>query len=515
MTPHNHPNPDPNAAPPAKELIDFRALFDWGLLLWSFILKRKRWPIGFVVAAVALGAIAVKVMPKTFEAGTQLLAKRNQNLSTRSENTFVGLTDGANEVLHRRENLESMVKKTDLVNAYLETKAPIARLKDDIMGLFREPPAREDIADQLVGDLEKNLTVETEDNTITISVQWSNAQKAFELVTAAQQAFLEERHIEEVSHLIEATAILEGRAAKQRSQIESAIEHLEKVIATREREVRAKAKEKTAELEKEAPAGEKPVAKRRLQVLDEPAKDDAAVRRLSELQVLIEEQQKALSELTSESQRTLVGLQRQLEERRAVYTDEHPMIADLKRKIQGAQAESPQVSRLRSELHQLEAEQKALQRQTGETGQRRVVTTSGMRELNQRISAIEIPEDLSPDDPEVQYARSGLSFAIRAYEESLWGIERARVDLDTAQAAFKYRYRVITPAEVPRGPIKPKKILVLLGAVLGGLAVGVFVAIALELKRDLIRESWQIERSIGLPVVANLELPKLDQPRPG
>jgi len=143
------------------------------------------------------------------------------------------------------------------------------------------------------------------------------------------------------------------------------------------------------------------------------------------------------------------------------------------------------------------------------------VPGSGMKELNQRISAIEIPEDLSPNDPEVQYARSGLNFAIRAYEENLWAIERARVDLDTAQAAFKYRYRVITPADVPRGPIKPKKILVLLGALLGGLAVGVFVAIALELKRDLIRETWQIERSVGLPVVANLDLPKLNPSRPG
>lgn len=490
-------------------------MLDWGILLWSFIVKRKWWPIGFVAAAGVFAVVAVKVLPKTFEAGTQLLAKRNQNLSTRSENTFVGLTDGATETLHRRENLESMVKKTDLVNAYLERRAPIIKFKDDIMGLVREPPSKEDIAEQLVGDLDKNLIVATENNTITITVQWPDAEKAYDLVTAAQQAFLEERHLEEVSHLIEATAILEGRAAKQRNQIESAIAHLEKVVAKREKEMRAASKVEEEQVSGQEGTGPKPVAKQRLQVVDTPAKDDAAVRRLSELQVMIEERQKALSELTNETQRTVVDLQRKLQERRAVYTDAHPAIADLRRKLQVAQAESPQVSRLRGELHQLQAEQTALQRQTGTPTQRRVATASGMKELSQRISAIAIPEDLDPDDPEVQYARSGLNFSIRAYEENLWSIERARVDLDTAQAAFKYRYRVITPADVPRGPIKPKKVLVLLGAILGGLMVGLFVAIALELKRDLIQESWQIERSVGLPVVANLDLPKLNPPRPG
>lgn len=514
MIPNKQLSPESNAAPPPKDLVDFRALLDWGILLWSFIVKRKWWPIGFVLASGVLAVIAVKVMPKTFEAGTQLLAKRNQNLSTKNENTFVGLTDGATEILHRRENLESMVKKTDLVNAYLERRAPIVKLKDDVMALVREPPEKEDIAEQLVGDLDKNLLVETENNTITISVQWSDAEKAYELVTAAQQSFLEERHLEEVSHLIEATAILEGRAAKQRNQIESAIAHLEKVITTRENEVRAQSKAKAEGNGQDDKEDPKPVARRRV-VLDTPAQDDSAVRRLSELQVMIEEREKALSELTTETQRTVVGLQQQLEERRAVYTDAHPAIADLKRKLQVAQSESPQVSRLRGELHQLQAEQAALQRQTGTTPQRRVATASGVKDLNQRISAIEIPENLSPDDPEVQYARSGLNFAIRAYEENLWSIERARVDLDTAQAAFKYRYRVITPADIPRGPIKPKKVLVLLGAVLGGLMVGLFVAIALELKRDLIQESWQIERAVGLPVVANLELPKLNPPRPG
>jgi uncharacterized protein involved in exopolysaccharide biosynthesis len=46
--------------------------------------------------------------------------------------------------------------------------------------------------------------------------------------------------------------------------------------------------------------------------------------------------------------------------------------------------------------------------------------------------------------------------AVNKYATLRDKIGTARVDLDTAQAAFKHRYRIVIPAEVPDKPSKPK-----------------------------------------------------------
>src|SRR3990167_5647193 len=65
------------------------------------------------------------------------------------------------------------------------------------------------------------------------------------------------------------------------------------------------------------------------------------------------------------------------------------------------------------------------------------------------------------DDPMVEFSRNNLRVAAAKYEELLMRIDGARIEQDTARAAFKYRYSVVRPASVPKKPVKPDVAMIL------------------------------------------------------
>jgi uncharacterized protein involved in exopolysaccharide biosynthesis len=102
-----------------------------------------------------------------------------------------------------------------------------------------------------------------------------------------------------------------------------------------------------------------------------------------------------------------------------------------------------------------------------------------------------------------------LSTALSKYSELRGEIRSARIRLDTAQAAFNYRYKIVAPASLPGKPSKPKVLNVLVIGLLGALALALLVPIALELKTGIIVERWQVH-ALKIPVLGELSLPPRD-----
>src|SRR6185437_12677295 len=105
---------------------------------------------------------------------------------------------------------------------------------------------------------------------------------------------------------------------------------------------------------------------------------------------------------------------------------------------------------------------------------------------------LRLDEELREDrDPAVVYARGRLRDAMEKYSALCDKVHAAQIDLETAQAAFKYRYSVITPAKVPRHPSKPSVPLILVASLLAAILGAIVVVVIADIRSGLLVERWQ------------------------
>jgi uncharacterized protein involved in exopolysaccharide biosynthesis len=90
-------------------------------------------------------------------------------------------------------------------------------------------------------------------------------------------------------------------------------------------------------------------------------------------------------------------------------------------------------------------------------------------------------------------------------------IETTQIDFDTAEAAFKYRYSVVEPPLYPKKPSKPNALLVVIAGLVGGLFVGIFAAVVVDVRRGRFVERWQVERTLDLPTLGEVDFASLEQ----
>jgi hypothetical protein len=510
-----HHTIEPQDPAESEQIVNFPALLNWLRLSWNAIRQRKAVVFGVAVTIFALGCLALLVMPKTYHVESRLSARRNEALATNADSG--PLTRSAAEIVKSRDNLRGLVLQTRLTSEWSKRRAPILRFKDWLLTSLSRPPTEKELSDGLVGYLEKKLVVWADEGTVNILLDWPDGPTAYQLVEAAQQTFLEARHVQEVSTVAEAASILESHAAELRRQIDTAVAEIQRLQGERAERLKVEAgheqKEKQDALEaqrKAALAAEAAFA-RKASTGEPPAVDEAVTRRLGELPTQIEAKQRVLASLTDIRERRLADLHAQLAEQRALYTDAHPVVTDIQQKIQASSQESPQVKQLRGEISGMKEEYERLKASLPAETKAKVapIFLGGGAKKSEALPSqiIQIGNDADDGDPQVQYARAKLKFAIDEYQSLLGRIQKTRIELDTAQAGFKYRYAVVTPPEVPKGPTKPKPLLVILGALFGGLLVGAIAGIALELRGGAVRESWQIEDGLSLPVLATIELP--------
>jgi uncharacterized protein involved in exopolysaccharide biosynthesis len=113
--------------------------------------------------------------------------------------------------------------------------------------------------------------------------------------------------------------------------------------------------------------------------------------------------------------------------------------------------------------------------------------------------------DADTADARVSYVQSRLRLAVSAYGDLLDRLDGARIELETARAAFKYRYRVLDPVKVPKKPAKPNVPIFLVGGLILAALLGVAAAVLTDLGGGRVLEAWQVERQLGLPVLAAIK----------
>jgi hypothetical protein len=428
------------------------------------------------VVGLSFGLMAL--LPKTYEVRTILQAQAVMAIPAMGSRAGVEIdppTKQALETVLRRDNLLALIRQTDLVAEWPATRAPLVRARDAISDRLFGPPTEQERTEALTRFLAGAMWVRTREGIVDIGIHFPDARLAVRLVETAVENFVEARHSFEVSSIADAISLLESRTAQTRELLEEARRTLEAL-----RRQRAQRLGHRVAAEEPAPS--------------QPVPDQET----SQLLVHIQARRQAIADLEQFHRRRVAELEARLGEQRALYGETHPAVVDVLRAVQTARQESPQTVALRRELAGLEA-------QVAKRGFRPdTPLQSTHRAMVEEVVALDPDDPLEDEEPDILFAKTRMRDTLGRYTGMIDRVDSARLELDTAQAAFKYRYSVIWPAEQPRGPIDPDPKSILLGSLVAGLVVALLATVLVDLRRRRLVARWQVEQTIGRPLLGEV-----------
>ncbi len=405
-------------------------------------------------AAFALSILAtlgiLRVLPRTYHVQTQLIARRQQVLPSLARPSLgdESPTAGAYDLVHRRDNLAAIVREVGLID-----QAHAAAVKPG-----RERLSEEDLLKLLIRRLDTALVVSPGDGTLTISIDWPDPDLAVRIVGAAVRNYLEARRLLETQPIEEAIGTLESRAAVLRADVESLLVEAQK--------------QRPAQLRGKVAAAVEP-------------RSEAEIR-AERMEASIRAKRDALREGADYRRRRLAELRAKLTQEEAVYGPGYPSQVGMKQEIEALSRPSRQMESLQDELREAEANYRS------QFGRMPSFSSSGLLDA---ASQREPP----PDSPEAR-----LKHATLEYQAMMERIGGAHIELETARAAFKYRYSVIWPAERPNKPDRPKTPTILAAGTFMGLLLAFCAAFVADFLSGRIVERAQIEQKLGLQILGDL-----------
>jgi uncharacterized protein involved in exopolysaccharide biosynthesis len=446
--------------------------------------------ITFMIVAV-LGIALAKTMPRTYSTQVKMLAQRSSALRlltspNRDMNAVDNPTKNVADLIMRRDNIVALVKETHLVARFDATRSPALKFKDRIMTWINGPLSDDDKLRSLVGMLEARLYIFVDESTVVISVDWPNPEIAYELVTLVQKNFLEARYDSDVAVITDSIGVLQDHAKTQLAQVDTALEEYSKLLAARAQA--AVVRPTPTQMwtgGSAAPAG-----------VGAPPVDP-------ELTNALEEKRLQIRTLEGERQHALDALRQQLMSAQLTLTPMHPTVISLQQAVDSMSQPSPELVQLRKDERALMAQIVPLPpTATPRIGATPIIMapspTAATETTGSRLSAVDGP---------LQLAQSNLGLAIHGYEDLMARIDAANIELDITRTAYKYRYTVVTPAEVPSRPKKPIAAYVGAGSIVGGALLAMIVAAFADLAAGLILEGWQVRRRLKVEVLGEVELP--------
>ncbi len=433
---------------------------DWALLVLRAPRRRKLLFAAVLVTVVALVVTYYRLATPIYRVEAKILAQQQQVIPAAMR---VGPEDNpartAWEVIHRRDNVLSIIKSAKLLG---EPPAPSWR---DWLFKPRDP------LDRLVYLLDKRLLVTTEEGTISISLDWTDPQQAYAIVDGSIQNFIETRHVQEVTAIDEVLSVLRVRAANAKDQLDRVTDEVRREAAG--------AAPREPHLASAAPA-------------PRGASDE-----LIRLKSLLDSKERAVQDVEEFRRRRLADLHAQLSEQLATFSEAHPSVIQLRQDIDALSKESPQVTALQAEATKLRADYQARYAQESGSIGGGSPALGGFRAPPRMRS----PETPIEDDERVRDART-------QYQQIVERVNGAQLELDAVRAAFKYRYHVVWPPRIPQDPISPNPIKIFGAGFLVALALAFVAAAIPDLSSGRIVERWQLERGLGITVLAEIEKKK-------
>jgi uncharacterized protein involved in exopolysaccharide biosynthesis len=459
------------------------------------IARRKVLIAAVATIGIALTLAVAKFWPRTFSCQTVMITTYNGVLdSDRGPQPLAG-----SELVTSRENLEALIKRTNLKRKYLERRPALLALKARIMASIFGPMDDKVLTAVVLGTLETRLSVKVEKDKLIITAEWADGKTAAELAEAARESFLSIRNRAETSAFQEKMSILDSHAVTLRDEIEVLAKQMSDDLKAKRAELATKGGGAAADGKR--PLVNSPRSPRR------PSKP-AADEQLPELRARLASLKQQLTQAESNRSRQIGEQQSKLEELKLRLMPNHPQVLTQEERLSLASQVSSELAMMRGEVTDLEGQvrqREAMLRLSKPGGTGTGAGTGG--EATGDVAAL--PSEILGllDEPEADPAMSAqMTGAITRYGALRDEVRGSKLALDTAQAAFNHRYQVVTPVEEPNRPVKPNVAVIYGAGLVLSLLLAFLLPIWLEVRRDVLVERWQVH-GFQLPVLAELRLP--------
>jgi hypothetical protein len=376
------------------------------------------------------------------------------------------------------------------------------------------PPSAEDLEKGMIYTLEKNLDVTVDEATVKMTVEWANAQIAYDLATLVEKNFLEARYDSDVAVINDSIAVLEDHSKSELAQVDAALAEYQKLLA----DMTAAERAATKVLIAGAPLTPPPPSTVRYVARPGPSGAASAGPATVDLDLAqrLEEKRVQIRAIEEAQRGALANVRRQLMEAQLTLTPLHPTVVALQQQFDA-------MSQPSGELAQARAEERALMAQIAPprpapaavASAVPVVVRSALQPADSASASALPPAPPSTALPAigierdgiVQLASSKLAAAIRNYQDATARIDAARVEMEITRTGYKHRYTVVTPAELPKKPKKATAQLIGIGSVIGAALLAILVATLADLLTGTILEAWQVRRRLKIEVLGEFDGP--------
>ena len=317
------------------------------------------------------------------------------------------------------------------------------------MEVVRGPMTETDRFESMLGFVEKRLWGgRSGRHTVLIGIDWPDPATGYRIVQTAQQNFFEQRHASEIALIGESISIIEGHVSSAQASIQEALGQINAALPTK---------------------SARPVPAPTFVSSGPVALPAGVVAMQSELRTM----QQTITDISTSRSQRLTAAQARLTELRGQYGSAHPDVAAAEENIRALEQPSAQLADLR-------AKEATLIQKLGPNLNRTSLGTSEPSLAREALQALTRASPDSQERPEVTFAKSRLKIATTAYEDQLDRLEGAKIELETARAAFKYRYNIITPARIPKEAEKPRIPLLIIGGTILAVLATLFTVVMLD-----------------------------------
>lgn len=443
---------------------------------------KRRKGLSFVVVMIcgALTVLGAIFAPRSYEVEARVLVQRTQAITggqaqQLSPEEMHNIAREYEEQVMAHDNIIAIVRQKNLVARWDDMRQPHRRLIDKInKKLGKAAPTDDEKYEALVASIQQKLKVWVDATTVTVKLDWSEPEAARDIVDAAVKNFLEARSQSEVGVIPERLHILETGVTQAHKDLEVAAAELHRQLKL------ANPRERANIIIPNLPSGvtENTVA----------AADPALKARLDAVRAQVAVLQEAKTRREAE-------LSQELTQKRQTLAEGHPEIIALKQTLDASRQDSPQLAKLKAEEREILNEIAAKQREAKENAPKPV-----------RVAPA--PTPVAPETPvagttkNLQDAQVQFDAVSKKYTDIVNQLDAARIEMKTAEAAFKNRYKVVHPAEVPAGPKRPVGLIAILIGVMSTIAAVLAVAGLADRFSGIFFEPRDVRDRLGLPVFA-------------